>query len=184
APHLDKFKNTLEIAAVAETKYIRMFSFYMDQSKCAEYRDEVLERWNAFIEAAKGYDVTLLHENEGGIYGQCAENCYDLITTLNTDKVKAVFDPANFVVHGHDTLKAFDLLKDLSVYFHIKDAVRGVMVVPAGEGEGNVPTIIDQLKARNYNGFLSLEPHLATGDIAVGGDEKFERALGALRKLI
>lgn len=184
APHLDKFKNTLEIAAVAETKYIRMFSFYMDQSKCAEYRDEVLERWNAFIEAAKGYDVTLLHENEGGIYGQCAENCYDLITTLNTDKVKAVFDPANFVVHGHDTLKAFDLLKDLSVYFHIKDAVRGVMVVPAGEGEGNVPTIIDQLKARNYNGFLSLEPHLATGDIAVCGEEKFEIALGALRKLI
>ena len=184
APHLDKFKNTLDLAAVAETKYIRMFSFYMDQSKCAEYRDEVLERWNAFVEAAKGYDVVLLHENEGGIYGQCAENCYDLITTLNTEKVKAVYDPANFVVHGHDTLKAFDLLKDYAVYYHIKDAIKGVKVVPAGEGEGNVPCIIDKLKERGYNGFLSLEPHLATGDIAVGGDELFERALNALKKLI
>jgi len=77
-PHLDKFRNTLEIAAVAETKYIRMFSFYVEQDKCAEYRDEVLERWNAFVEAASGYDVTLLHENEHAIYGESPENCQEL----------------------------------------------------------------------------------------------------------
>ncbi len=184
-PHLDKFRNTLEIAAVAETKYIRMFSFYVEQDKCAEYRDEVLERWNAFVEAASGYDVTLLHENEHAIYGESPENCLDLLKTLGTDKVKAVFDPANFAIDGYDTVKAFDLLKDYSVYFHIKDAKTSAhKVVPSGEGDGNVPYIIDQLRERGYQGFLSVEPHLATGDISVGGDALFEKALNALKKLI
>ena len=184
-PHLDKFKNTLELSAVAKTKYIRMFSFYMDRTKYAEYRDEVLERWNAFIEAAKGYDITLLHENEHGIYGESAENCLDMLTALNTEKVKAVFDPANFVCGGYDTVKAFDLLKDYSVYFHIKDAITAERrVVPAGEGDGNLKYLIDTLKERGFNGYLSLEPHLATGDISVGGAELFSRALNALKKLI
>lgn len=184
-PHLDKFRNTLELAAVAGTEYIRMFSFYMDRTRYAEYRDEVLERWNAFVEAASGYDVTLLHENEHGIYGESPENCLDLLKTLGSDRVKAVFDPANFVMGGYDTVRAFELLKDYSVYFHIKDASTSEhRVVPSGEGDGNLPWLIGQLKDRGYKGFLSLEPHLATGDIAVGGDVLFEKALNALKKLI
>ncbi|MBO4391776.1 MAG: sugar phosphate isomerase/epimerase [Clostridia bacterium] len=183
--HLDKFKNTLDLAAVANTAYIRMFSFYMPQNECEKYREKVLERWNKFVEAAKGYNVTLLHENEHGIYGESAKNCLDLIKTLNSDKVKAVFDPANFTIDGHDTIEAFELLKDYSVYFHIKDAKKAERrVVPSGEGDGNLKYLIDSLKERDFNGFLSLEPHLATGDISVGGDALFEIALNALRKLI
>lgn len=183
--HLDKFKNTLDLAAVAKTKYIRMFSFYMPQTECEKYRDAVLERWNAFIDAAKGYDVTLLHENEHGIYGESAANCLDLITSLNSEKVKAVFDPANFAIDGHDTIKAYALLKDYVEYMHIKDAKTDEhIVVPSGEGDGNVPYIINSLKERGFNGFLSIEPHLATSNIAVGGAELFEVALNALKKLI
>ncbi|MBQ6052111.1 MAG: sugar phosphate isomerase/epimerase [Clostridia bacterium] len=183
-PHLDKFKNTLDLAAEADTRYIRMFSFFMPQDECEKYRENVLERWNKFIEAAKGYNVTLLHENESDIYGESAENCLDLLKSLNSDKVKAVFDPANFAIKGHDTVEAFELLKDYAVYFHIKDAKTGQRVVPSGEGDGHLKYLIDSLKERNFNGFLSLEPHLATGDISVGGDALFEIALNALRKLI
>ncbi len=185
APHLDKFKNTVELATIAQTKYIRMFSFYVEKDRFSECRDEVLKRWNMFVEAAKGSGVTLLHENEHGIYGQSPENCAEIIKMLNTDNVKAVFDPANFAIDGYDTVKAFELLKDDSVYFHIKDAVASCRrVVPAGEGEGNVKYIIEQLMLRGYKGFLSLEPHLATGDIAVGGEERFATAYRALKKVI
>ena len=157
----------------------------MPQNECEKYRDKVFERWNKFVEAAKGYNVTLLHENEHGIYGESAKNCLDLIKTLNSDKVKAVFDPANFTIDGHDTVEAFELLKDYAVYFHIKDAKKAEhRVVPSGEGDGNLKYLINSLKERSFNGFLSLEPHLATGDISVGGDALFEIALNALRKLI
>ena len=51
--------------------------------------------------------------------------------------MKAVFDPANFVQCGVDTLKAWEMLKNKVEYLHIKDAV-GQAIVPAGEGEGNI----------------------------------------------
>ena len=184
-PHLDKFKNTLDIAAEAGAKYIRMFSFYMPQDKCAEYRDAVLERWNRFIEAAKGYDVILAHENEGGIYGESPANALDLVKTLNTPKVRNIFDPANYAIHGHETIPAFDSLIDYTCYFHIKDAKTAERkVVPSGEGDGNLPYIVRELKKREFNGFLTLEPHLMTGDIAVGGADLFRVAFNAINKVI
>ena len=34
-------------------------------------------------------------------------------------------------------------------------------MVPAGHGDGNVKEILKELKESGYEGFLSLEPHLA-----------------------
>jgi len=52
-PHRDKFKHTLDLAGILETRYIRMFSFYIPHGESADkYRDEVLERWNSFVLAA------------------------------------------------------------------------------------------------------------------------------------
>ena len=185
-PHLDKFKNTLELAKLLKAPQIRMFSFYIPKGEEPKnYRDNVLEKWFKFAEAAKGYDLLLLHENEHAIYGESPECCYDLITSLNCPYVKGIFDPANFTVDGYDTLKAFDLLKELSVYLHIKDAIfKSHKIVPAGEGDSNVENILKQLKQRGYNGFLSIEPHLAIGDIAVGGTELFEKASNALKNIL
>ncbi|MBE3101617.1 MAG: TIM barrel protein, partial [Firmicutes bacterium] len=51
-PHLELFKHTLEIARILETSYIRMFSFFIPQGEDPSiYRDEVIKRWIAFIEA-------------------------------------------------------------------------------------------------------------------------------------
>lgn len=196
-PELDKFKNTLDLAAELNTKYIRMFSFFMDTARAAEYRDEVLERWNQYLAAAKGYPVLLLHENEKGIYGDTAERCFDLLTTLNSPQLKATFDPANFVQCGEDTLKAYELLKDFVEYMHIKDAMLTTgEVVPAGYGDGNVKAILDALKAKNWSGFLSFEPHLADfagfSDLEKNaakkeqrsGEETFDIAYQALMKLV
>jgi len=183
--HLDSFKNTLDIAAEADCKFIRMFSFYMPQNECEKYRDDVLERWNKFIDAAKGYDVVLGHENEHGIYGESAKNALDLVKTLNTPKVRNIFDPANYAMDGHNTIEAFDMLVDYTCYMHIKDAKTAEhRVVPSGEGDGNLPYIVKKLKERNFNGFFTIEPHLATSDIAVGGADLFRVAYNAINKVI
>ncbi|HAA24849.1 MAG TPA: xylose isomerase, partial [Ruminiclostridium sp.] len=56
--HLDLFKHTLEIADILCSKYIRMFSFYIpDDRNPQDFRDEVLERWNKFVETAKGAGI-------------------------------------------------------------------------------------------------------------------------------
>src|SRR5690625_3148349 len=90
--HLDKFKHTLEVAKIMEAPYIRMFSFYIPKGDDrAQHRDEVLRRWEAFIEAAQNYDVILLHENETGFYGDTKENCYVLLYSLDYDQVMGIF---------------------------------------------------------------------------------------------
>lgn len=185
-PHLDKFKKGIETAYILETKYIRMFSFYIPAGHdAAEYRDEVLARWHKFIEAAKGSGLTLLHENEKAIYGDVAARCLDLLDTINCHYVKAVFDPANFVQCGNITYPdAFKMLKKYVAYIHIKDALyKDNSVVPAGEGDGKIEEILSELKKGGYEGFLSIEPHLNANEPG-GGPQKFAVAANALKKIL
>lgn len=158
APHLDKFKHGLELADILGAKNIRMFSFYVPSGSETEYRDKVMERLAQFIEAAKGTDITLCHENEKGIYGDIASRCLDIHQTFPT--LKAVFDPANFIQCGQDTLQAWNVLAPFVEYMHIKDALANGSVVPAGKGIGNLPYLLSRYKGS----VLTLEPHLSVFD--------------------
>ncbi len=160
--HLDEFKHTLEIADILKAENIRLFSFYLPkESNFDEYKDYALERMSRFVEIAKRSNVTLCHENEKGIYGDIARRCVEIHMAL--PEIKAVFDPANFVQCGQDTLEAWELLKPYVKYMHIKDALPDGNVVPAGKGAGNVPQLL-----KNYRDIggecLTLEPHLAVFD--------------------
>jgi sugar phosphate isomerase/epimerase len=165
-PHFELFKHTVEIASLLETNYIRLFSFFMDANKACDYRDEVLARLMAFRNCVKGTNIILLHENEKGIYGDTAERCLDLYNSIGSDNFKLIFDPANFVQCEEETYPhAFNLLKDDVVYYHIKDAKKDSgKVVPSGFGDGHLKEIIKELHERNYEGFLSIEPHLGHFD--------------------
>jgi sugar phosphate isomerase/epimerase len=199
-PHLELFKHTLEIAKILETKYIRMFSFFMPEGEDpAVYRDEVIRRWREFIKAAEGSGLILLHENEKDIYGDTAERCLDLLQALNSANVKAVFDPANFVQCQVSTYpEAYELLKGYIEYMHIKDAVfSDKHVVPAGLGDGKVYEILKDLYNSGFEGFLSLEPHLGSfkgmaalennldvSKLPEGGPRQFAIAENALRVIV
>lgn len=166
APHLEKFRHGLELAEILGAKHIRMFSFYVPSGDEERYRDEVMHRLEQFICAAEGSGVTLCHENEKGIYGDMAVRCEEIHRTF--PQLKAVFDPANFVQCGQDTIEAWKLLAPYVEYMHIKDAMADGSVVPAGKGIGNLSYLLE-----NYKGtVLTLEPHLSVFD----GFDKLETA--------
>lgn len=149
-PHLDSFRHSLELATILGAKHIRLFSFY-GTSDIAP----VLERLNRFIETAAGTDIVLCHENEKGIYGDTAEKCLEIHKAL--PKLRAVFDPANFIQCGQNTKQAWELLSPYVEYMHIKDALSDGLVVPAGKGEGELPFLLSQYKGE----VLTVEPHLS-----------------------
>lgn len=156
--HLDKYRHTLEIASVLEAENIRMFSFYIPKGeKPSAYRNAVFDRLGVILELAKNSGIHLCHENEKGIYGDNPERCLDLFQTL--PDLKGIFDPANFVQCGIDTLAAWDQLNDHIRYLHIKDARTDGQVVPAGSGMGNVQKITQSYLARGGHWF-TMEPHL------------------------
>jgi len=197
--HLELFKKVLETAKILETKYIRLFSFFMPKdSDPAMHRDEVLKRIGSFAQAAAGSGITLLHENEKEIYGDTAIRCLDIIESIGSDILKVTFDPANFVQCGEATYPyAYNMLKKYIEYVHIKDALENGSVVPAGEGEGHVAHILAELKNTGYNGFLSLEPHLGNFsglaalendadymDLPEAGERTFALAANSLNRIL
>ena len=156
--HIEKLKHTLEIANILESKNIRMFSFYMPEGKDAsDYKNEVIDRLGQMCEIAKTHNVFLCHENEKGIYGDIPERCLEIHKAL--PELKGIFDPANYVQSGADTLKAWDMLKSYIYYMHIKDAKLDGTVVPAGQGDGNVREIVKSFISGGGKAF-TIEPHL------------------------
>ena len=197
--HFELFKHTVEIAKIMETPYIRMFSFFMPEGEDpAQYKEEVFRRLKMFADYAKQENVILLHENEKGIYGDIACRCKEIMDEFYSDNFKAVFDFANFVQCKQDTLEAYEMMKPYVVYIHIKDAVWETgTVVPAGEGDGHVKELLGKFFENGYEGFLSLEPHLANfagfAALEQGEEEKkpeipgemaYTTAANALRKIL
>lgn len=199
ALHTEKFKRTLETADILGAENIRLFSFFTPAENRAGYKDEVLERLGTFAEIAKGSGIVLCHENEKGIYGDAPERCLEIHKAL--PEIKAIFDPANYIQCGVDTLKACELLKPYVKYLHIKDALTDGNVVPAGKGIGNVGYILDDFK-KNGGDSVTVEPHLTVfaglkalekeDDASVVGEvykyasntEAFQAAVSALRELL
>lgn len=156
--HLDKFKYGLELAEILGARHIRLFSFYVPSGDEERYRDEVMNRLEQFILAARDSGIILCHENEKGIFGDIALRCEEIHKAF--PQLKAVFDPANFIQCGQDTIEAWKKLAPYIEYMHIKDAMADGSVVPAGKGIGNLPYLL-----KNYNGnVLTLEPHLSVFD--------------------
>ena len=187
-PHLADFGRALHLAEHFETDYIRMFSFFVPEGQADAYRPQIMERLRALLDEAQGHPVTLLHENERHIYGDIPRRCRDIHETLASPQLRMTFDPANFVVCGvRPFSEAYDMLKDYIEYVHIKDAIlTDKRIVPAGDGDGEVRELLSALEARQYDGFLSLEPHLARPGRFSGfsGPELFGVATKALRGLL
>lgn len=161
-PHLDLLRQVMKTAKILGTRYIRIFSFFIPEGEDpAKYRDEVMRRMTAMTREAEQENIVLLHENEKEIYGDVAERCLDILETVDSPNLRAVFDPANFVQCGQRVFPdAYELLRPYVVYMHIKDAEENGRVVPAGMGDGNLEMLLQALKDSGYTGFLSLEPHL------------------------
>jgi sugar phosphate isomerase/epimerase len=188
-PHLERFRRALRTADVMEAPYIRVFSFFIpEDQEPALYRDEVLERMGVLAGEAEDSGVTLLHENEKEIYGGVPSRCLDILAGVGSPALRAAWDAANFVQCGIRPYKeGYASLRPYVEYVHVKDALSGSdTVVPAGEGDGQWPETLTALRASGFDGFFSLEPHLASAAMYSGfsGPELFRKAAGAFKELL
>jgi len=71
-------------------------------------------------------------------------------------------------------------------YVHVKDARSDGGVVAAGEGMARWPDLLQRLREDAYDGFFSLEPHLAAGGQFSGfsGPDLFRHASRALQGML
>ena len=200
---LSRFRAALEAAKRLQTDKIRIFSFFIPNGRHSQFRDEVLRRMSAFAREAAARDVTLVHENESYIYGDDAEHCRDLVESVGSPALQIAFDPANFIQVGVRPFdEAWPMLAAHVIHFHVKDAVAVdrhavaayparapelnlmASVRPAGEGDGQLPELLNALEQMDYGGFLVIEPHLHFRLHEMDAAERFAVALAALRRVL
>jgi 3-dehydroshikimate dehydratase len=189
--HLQRFERAVAVAHKLETLYIRIFSFYPPAGASAQdwsaHREEVLRRMHELTLRAQAEGVVLLHENEKDIYGDTIARCVDLLQSINSEHLRAVLDPANFLQCDQEPYPdAYERLHPWLEYVHVKDVRPDGTLTVAGDGAAHWPELLQRLRADGYNGFLSLEPHLALAGQYQGfsGPDRFRRASQALQDLL
>jgi 3-dehydroshikimate dehydratase len=189
--HLDRFKKAVDLAEFFGAPMIRVFSYYPPggegKGPTAPHKDEVVDRFRQKVALIENRDVVMVHENEKGIFGEKGRPCLELMSAVNSPKLRTAFDFANFVQAGEKPLDNWPGLKPFTTHIHIKDAqLKDGQVVPAGEGDGDVEAILVDAYHSGYRGFVTLEPHLKVAGHSHGetGPELFKVAADALKKIL
>ena len=201
--HYKQFKRIVQLAGIFQEarvfpeKYIRIFSYYNNgkpQLSQVKHMNIAIAELGKRVRYARQHMVTLLHENESGIYGTTPERCKELLDGVNPPYLKAIFDPANFVHHMAatrekvDILKAVKVLEHSIVYVHNKDwVIKEDKAVIPGKGDGKIFDLLLFLsKKKNGTMYLSMEPHLgeARASSGVTPKELYKEAVDATKAII
>jgi sugar phosphate isomerase/epimerase len=189
--HLDRFKTAVDMAEFFDAPLIRVFSYYPPggegKGAVEPLKDEVIDRFRQKVAYIENRNVTMVHENEKGIFGEKGKTCLQLMSGVNSPKLRTAFDFANFVQAKEKPLDNWPGLKPFTTHIHIKDALlKDASVVPAGEGDGDIEAIVVDAYRSGYRGYLTLEPHLKVAGHSHGetGPELFKTAADALKKIL
>lgn len=190
AKEQEVLEKLLHLCEIFDCKKIRVFSFFTKEY--ASVRDEVISRMQSLVAQAKKAGVTLYHENEKDIYGDIAERVSDLLD--NVKGLASAYDPANYVQVGESVENMKKMVKRAG-YYHIKDALRTGELVPAGEGDGQIPALIESIEKdttltlephlKQFSGYASIDKHeMKNKYVFSSADEAFDKAADSLKKVL
>ena len=152
-------------------KLVRIMSY----SRCPgseQYAEERFRRLKVICDKFLEAGITPLHENCMNYGGMSWMHTLGLID--NISGLRLVFDTGNPVIskdysktedRKQDSLEFFKKIHEHVEHIHIKDAFldgdKECFVFP-GEGDAKIVDILKELKHMNYNGGISIEPHMAS----------------------
>lgn len=185
---LDKMKRAVAAAQALGTDRIRIFSPTVqerfDKADWPRVRDWLGEQ----IDVAKGTEITLLHENDWVFWGAYPDGAKMILEEFSGPHFKAIYDFANAVWLGTRPMRDwFPWLLPYLDTLHIKDMIEdGKKIMPAGEGEGDIPATFEYLAKAGWSGTLTLEPHLIHAGHLAGfsGEELFGKAVSAVNGIL
>lgn len=158
------------------TKLIRVMSYAQEPWGDDQQEEERFRRLREIVARFAAAGITAAHENCMNWGGFSADHTLRLIDAV--PGLKLVFDTGNPVFQldrsqpepfpWQNALTFWEKVRDHVVHIHIKDcdypeagATEPRYVWP-GEGRGYVREILTDAKARGYDGYIAIEPHVAT----------------------
>ena len=168
---LQEVERTISRMQRLNVKLVRIMSY----SRCTgseQYAEERFRRLKVICDKFLEAGITPLHENCMNYGGMSWMHTLELID--NISGLRLVFDTGNPVIskdysktedRKQDSLEFFKKIHEHVEHIHIKDAFldgdKECFVFP-GEGDAKIVDILKELKHMNYNGGISIEPHMAS----------------------
>jgi sugar phosphate isomerase/epimerase len=153
------------------TKLIRIMSYARCPGK-EQHKEERFKRLREICSRFIDAGITPVHENCMNFGGMSW--CHSLQLIDNVPGLKLVFDTGNPIISQDyskptgETQDPVEFLKNIRehvAYIHIKDArmeKSGETFLYPGDGDACIPQILQMLFASNYQGGISIEPHMAS----------------------
>jgi sugar phosphate isomerase/epimerase len=158
------------------TQLIRVMSYAQEAWGEDQQEQERFRRLREIVQRFDDAGLTAIHENCMNWGGFSAEHTLRLIEEI--PGLKLVFDTGNPLFQRdrskgepfpwQDPWEFWTKVRDHVLHIHIKDCispptdgVEPVYTMP-GEGDAKIREILTDAKARDYDGWVAIEPHVAT----------------------
>jgi len=196
AEEVEKVLDGIQVAKKLGTNIVRVFcGDIQDDLTYENGLDWIIEGLRKCAETAEKEQVYLAIENHGLLAGK-SKQVIEIIKSVDSPFVKSTFDTGNFLLVHEKPTEAFDQLKNEIVHVHFKDfrekveneSLRGfrstegmelIGVIP-GDGEVDLAYVVNGLKSRNYDGWLSIE-YEGHDDAKMANEEAVNRLRNLLR---
>ncbi|MEP4079746.1 sugar phosphate isomerase/epimerase family protein [Haloferula sp.] len=158
------------------TQLIRVMSYAQNPWGEDQQEEERFRRLREIVSRFSDAGLTAIHENCMNWGGFSAEHSLRLVEEI--PGLKLVFDTGNPVFQKdrskaepfpwQDPMEFWEKVREHVVHIHIKDCENPVSddVEPAytmpGEGTAKLREILADAKSRGYDGWIAIEPHVAT----------------------
>jgi len=164
--HVGLLRRCIEIGRALGTNLIRGFTFWKTGPASAVWQ-QLLDAYEEPIAILETEDFYIGVENESSTHIATAAEAELFYKDLDSDRVRAIWDPANEVYAEDGELPfptAFERMKPNLIHVHLKDAVRDesgeARCVPIGDGGYiDFPGQLQALLDMGYEGACSLETH-------------------------
>ncbi|NOU97456.1 TIM barrel protein [Paenibacillus sp. LMG 31456] len=165
---------SVDMAALLGAEVVRIFSG--DPSEGLTFEEAkvwIIEGLKEAAAYAEERDITLCLENHGHFAGK-ASQVNDIIREVGSHALRSTFDTGNFLLVDENPSAAIEQLLPVISHVHLKDfkkvtpdeqqgktytSLSGAIYAgqAPGEGDVNLPLILSQLKAVDYDGWLAVE---------------------------
>lgn len=158
------------------TQLIRVMSYAQEPWGEDQQEQERFRRLREIVKRFSDAGLTAIHENCMNWGGFSPEHTLRLVDEI--PGLKLVFDTGNPLFQRdrskgephpwQDPWEFWKAVRDHVVHIHIKDcispAIEGVepIYTMPGEGDAKIPEILADAKSRGYDGWVAIEPHVAT----------------------
>jgi len=187
AREYEKLHKAIKAAHRVNVKRIRIFTPMVLEDQLDSASQKVIAWMLQQKKLAQDEGVVLIHENDDRYWAAHPHNAKRLMEAIGGESFRFAYDFANTVLQGYRTMADwFPWIIPYLDTLHIKDAIQDQRkIVPAGEGEGELPEALTLLVEKGWAGPLTIEPHLAAAGPMGGfsGEDLFEVAVTALRKV-